>query len=111
MLVIEDRPYFDSVVAHAKSVGLYEGDQSGCLKDRLDYLRNYRDPVTTRTRLFRDFAPYSFSFVIEVKRDEDWRLLFNGGLIFHGAHDGCGSGAAPTYAVTLTPTSGWAIHT
>ena len=40
-----------------------------------------------------------------------WTTWFNGGLIFHGAHDGHGSGAAPTFAVSLTPTTGWSIHT
>jgi hypothetical protein len=37
--------------------------------------------------------------------------ILSGGLIFHGKHDGFGSGSAPTFAVTLEPTSGWAIHT
>lgn len=52
--------------------------------------------------LFGDGAPFSFT----------WRaggLL--GGLLFHGPHDGFGSGEAPTFAVTLTPTYGWQIHT
>jgi hypothetical protein len=52
--------------------------------------------------VFGDGAPLSFT----------WRaggLL--GGLLFHGPHDGFGSGGAPTFAVTLTPTFGWKIHT
>jgi hypothetical protein len=52
--------------------------------------------------LFSDGAPLSFT----------WRaggLL--GGLLFHGPHDRYGSGGAPTFAVTLTPTYGWQIHT
>lgn len=36
---------------------------------------------------------------------------FNGGLIFHGNHDGFGNGSAPSFAVTLNPTNGWSIHT
>ena len=52
--------------------------------------------------LFADGAPLSFT----------WRAggLF-GGLLFHGPHDRYGSGGAPTFAVTLTPTYGWQIHT
>ena len=52
--------------------------------------------------LFGDGAPLSFT----------WRAggLF-GGLLFHGSHDRYGSGGAPTFAVTLTPTYGWQIHT
>jgi hypothetical protein len=63
-------------------------------------------------RLFKDFAPYSFGFVIEAKNAQgEWSTWFHGGLLFHGAHDGNGSGAAPTLAVTLGPSVGWVIHT
>jgi hypothetical protein len=34
-----------------------------------------------------------------------------GGLLFHGPHDGFGSGSGPTFAVSLSPTVGWSIHT
>lgn len=65
-----------------------------------------------RVRLSPDFAPMSFYFVIEKKNDKgEWTTLFNGGLLFHGRHDGNGSGAAPTLAVTLTPEQGWSLHT
>jgi Domain of unknown function (DUF4120) len=117
MLSIQDQKHFDDVVAFAKQVGLYERhDDNGnsTLKSRLDYLEKYggTDNDRTRVRLFRDFAPYSFAFLIERKDDRDeWRTLFNGGLLYHGPHDGHGSGGAPTLAVTLTPTTGWAIHT
>lgn len=55
-----------------------------------------------QAELFGDGAPLSFT----------WRAggLF-GGLLFHGPHDGFGSGGAPTFAVTLTPSHGWQIHT
>ena len=66
----------------------------------------------TRVRLFRDFAPYSFAFVIEAKNAQgEWTTWFHGGLLLHGAHDGNGSGSAPTLAVTLSPVTGWSIHT
>lgn len=58
--------------------------------------------------LDKDFAPYSFRFAV---RDEKGKFVFNGGLVFHGAHDGQGSGQAPTFSVCLTPTTGWRLHT
>lgn len=42
---------------------------------------------------------------------EKWFFWFNGGLIFHGDHDGGGDGGMPTLSVCLQPTDGWAIHT
>lgn len=112
MLVIEDRAYFDEVVAFAKRAELYESEANGALKAKLDYLERYgRDPERTRVRLFRDSAPYSFGFVIEKKVGEEWHHLFTGGLLFHGSHDGHGSGSGPTFALTITPTTGWSIHT
>lgn len=119
MLVIENQQYFDEVVAFAKTAGLYENknDQNTSLKNRLDYLEKYGgkgDDGTDRmrVRLRPDGAPYSFSILIETKnKANEWELLFNGGLLFHGAHDGHGSGAGPTFACTLSPTTGWSIHT
>jgi len=35
----------------------------------------------------------------------------HGGLLYHGPHDGFGSGSAPVFAVTLEPCDGWSIHT
>lgn len=40
-----------------------------------------------------------------------WGGGYNGGIIFHGPYDNFGSGGAPTFAVTLTPTHGWSVHT
>jgi Domain of unknown function (DUF4120) len=117
MLVIENKPFFDEVVAFAKRVDLYEGDSNASLKNRLDYLARYGGKKPdgtdkTRARLFKDGAPYSFGFVIEAQdANGDWTTWFNGGLLFHGPHDGHGSGSAPTFAVSLTPTTGWSIHT
>lgn len=36
---------------------------------------------------------------------------YNGGIIFHGSHDGYGSGSAPTFSVCINPTDGYSIHT
>jgi len=122
MIDVQDQKHFEDVVAFAKRVGLYEPtddcrNQNQFLKNRLDYLATYGGKLEdgtgkTRARLFRDFAPHSFGFVIEAKnRTGEWTTWFNGGLLFHGPHDGNGSGAAPTLAVTMEPTVGWSIHT
>ena len=84
----------------------------------LDYLDNYSSqPV--RCTLYRDWAPMSLTFTIERQeelgapkdREQRWAHWFNGGLIYHGSHDGYGSGSAPTLSVTVGPTDGWSIHT
>lgn len=108
------------------------------LQDRLDYLATYAiheqdgdPPDKTITILHPDFAPLSFTFGIYAKANpgkgynwsehagllrnrpelEGYTMWFNGGLIYHGSHDGYGSGSAPTFSVTLTKTRGWSIHT
>lgn len=119
MLVIEDQSHLDEVVAFAKKSGLYDdnGKNNNALASRLKYLENYggkdgEGNDRMRVRLMPDIAPMSFYFVIEKRTDTgEWALLFNGGLLFHGRHDGNGSGSAPTFAVTHEPTVGWSIHT
>jgi len=92
---------------HAEKAGLVED-----LQKNLDYLGTYAGAERTRCRLFPDFAPYSFEFVMEKLDSEgQWKRWFNGGLVYHGGHDGHGSGSAPTLAVTVSPTTGWSIHT
>ena len=60
-------------------------------------------------KLYSDFAPLSLYF--EISRDG--KFILNGGFIFHGPHDGFGSGSAPTFSVCLAPEkeTGWSIHT
>jgi hypothetical protein len=59
-----------------------------------------------------DSAPLSLSFIMKRRTsDEDGNPVFNGALIFHGPHDGYGSGGAPTFAVDLSGTLGWSVHT
>ncbi len=113
MLLIEDQKHFDEVVDFAKKANLYDTETHGALRRNLEYLENYGgDATKVRARLYRDWAPYSFGFVMERRTAAgEWTTWFNGGLIYHGNHDGHGSGSAPTYAVTLTPTTGWSIHT
>ena len=61
----------------------------------------------SETTLYEDFSPKSFYFV----RYKESEFVGNGGIIFHGKHDGYGSGNAPTFSVSLTPVNGWQIHT
>jgi hypothetical protein len=57
--------------------------------------------------LYSDFAPLSMEFSITEKGNH----ILNGGFIFHGPHDGFGSGGAPTFSVSFTKEVGWSIHT
>jgi len=121
MLIIENQAHFEEVIAFAKRSGKYEPaaseESNSYLKNRLDYLENYggKDAVgesRMRVRLFKDFAPYSFGFVIERRgAGGEHTQLLTGGLLFHGSVDGYGSGSAPTFSVTQTPVDGWQIHT
>ncbi len=111
MLVIErdGKEQLREAFKVARSLGM--SDQ---LKQRLRYLDTYAehdDRGRTQCRLFEDFAPHSFYFVMK-RRQEDgsYKRWFNGGLIFHGAHDNGGDGGAPTFSVSLVPATGWQIH-
>jgi hypothetical protein len=106
MLLIEEKEYYDTVLEFAEKTG-----QRDLLQKELDYLANFSDPQTTRARLFKDFAPQSFYFIMEKKKGDTWVRWFNGGLIYHGPHDNGGDGGAPTFSVNLTPTHGWSVHT
>lgn len=92
---------------HAKANNLANN-----LQQKLDYLENYGGSEKTQCRLFPDFAPWSFQFTMcKLNPQGEWTYWFNGGLIYHGSHDGHGSGAAPTFSVTILSTTGWSIHT
>lgn len=56
--------------------------------------------------LAHDFAPLSFFFYFE-----GGNTRMNGGVIFHGQHDGGGDGGAPTFSVNVTEADSWEIHT
>ena len=91
------------------------------LQNCLDRLKQVEENLQQRfptsdieTQIYPDFAPLSFEFVrCEYRNGRDHRPHFmsNGGIIFHGKHDGFGSGSAPSFSVTLEPTNGWSIHT
>lgn len=94
---------------HATQIGLADS-----LERQLETLRSFggNPEGSFRAVLYPDFAPHSFAFVIERRGpDGSWWTVLTGGLLFHGPHDGHGSGAMPTLAVTLEPVHGWSIHT
>lgn len=75
-----------------------------CLSRFLQIEENY--PGTVH-KIATDFAPRSFGFTRYVNDNP----TTSGGIIYHGKHDGYGSGGAPTFSVSMTPTTGWSIHT
>lgn len=78
----------------------------------LEEMQQTDRPLRHQCLLSRDFAPLSFGFCIYRYRAETgFNPGLSGGLLYHGSHDGFGSGDFPTLAVTLTPADGWRIHT
>lgn len=93
--------------AYADKVGLRTQ-----LETKLAYLDRYAAPRRSRCVLSPDFAPHSFNFTMELEtKDGEWTVWFEGGLVYHGPHDGHGSGALPTLTVSIDPAMGWQIHT
>lgn len=110
MLVDRTDGYLDEVKASPQAQQI-TGRHS--LATMLEYLDTYAEHRQTRCLLFKDWAPLSFAFLMEVKDEEtgEYQRWFNGGLIFHGQHDNGGDGGAPTFSVNLNPVDGWTIHT
>jgi hypothetical protein len=106
MLEVKCPELLDEAKAFADKAGLAVN-----LQQNLDFLDNYAGKENTVCVLSKDFALLSFNFTVYRLINGERKLWFNGGLLFHGSHDGHGSGAAPTLAVTLEPTTGWSIHT
>ena len=109
-LKIQNQDHYDAVLTFAEKAGLRQQ-----LEEKLQYLATYAEHGErgkTQCTLRRDFAPYSFEFVIE-RRDADgqYQPWFVGGLIYHGTHDNGGDGSYPSLAVTLQPVNGWSVHT
>lgn len=107
MLVVKDKKHFKEVKKFAEKIG-----KESNLQQALDYLDRYSGEGRTRCTLYKDFAPFSFEFLMERKKEDgEFEPWFNGGIVWHGPEDGYGSGAAPALSVTLEPTHGWSIHT
>lgn len=67
-------------------------------------LRHWNNPIV----IGRDFEIMSFTFREKLPSG---RTGICGGIIYHGPRDGFGSGAAPTFSVTLDQAEGYRIHT
>ncbi len=89
---------------YAKSIG------SDTLQQCIDRLKQVDENMETETTISNDFAPRSFYFQ---RTDRNDRHSGNGGIIFHGPHDGYGSGSAPSFSVSLDDSKEirWQIHT
>lgn len=83
-----------------------KGDDSllNSVMRRVEAAENYKGPVI----IMEDIKDYSFYFV---HYNKDVEFVMNGGIVFHGSHDGGGNGSAPTFSVNITPQNGWSTHT
>lgn len=114
MLKIHCPERFHEAKAHAKKLG---GKAAASLGYCLQRMASYgQTPGRYVTHLGNDFAPLSFSFWVEdtnFPEDDRRRCWFNGGIIFHGSHDGGGDGMGPTFSVSLSQdrSERWEIHT
>ena len=101
-LIVKCPEHLDAVLLFADAT-----NQRAQLDAQLNRLFDFL-PDGWTVELYSDFAPYSFAWT---EFDPTHRRCINGGLIYHGSHDGGGNGGAPTFSVCLTPTTGWSIHT
>lgn len=83
------------------------GDRS--LQNCIDRLKKWSRPITIGC----DFDELSFTFREDVTLEEHYKGVtgVNGGIIYHGARDGFGSGEGPTFSVCMEKTEGYQIHT
>jgi hypothetical protein len=82
--------------------------QRAQFESRLSDLYRFTSAEGYTIMLYEDFAPMSFYWE-EIAPNS--KRAMNGGLIYHGLHDGGGNGDAPTFSVSLEPCQGWAVHT
>lgn len=112
MLIIEDMAAYNEAYKFAQDT-----EQLDSLNQQLEYLAKYschdESPDQTRCLLFGDWAPYSFTFIMQKRNPKtgEFEYWFYGRCTYHGPHDNGGDGGAPTFSVCLTPTTGWSIHT
>ena len=76
-----------------------------CMRRLEDVAKAYPE---AKCVIYNDHAPMSLYFNISDARNE---RIMNGGIIYHGSHDGFGSGSAPTFSVAIDETNGWGLHT
>jgi len=80
---------------------------SSTFQSCLDTLVRLANGVHGRTRLYMDFSPLSLGWAVLRPDGSCWMA---GGLIYHGPHDGYGSGGPPSFCVSLSGEAGWQIH-
>jgi hypothetical protein len=103
MITDKSNSRLDEIKTFAKENNLMES-----FNETFSRFETYSDKGYTVT-LYSDFAPHSLYFEITMNE----KFILNGGFIFHGPHDGYGSGGAPTFSVCIDPDDkpGWSIHT
>lgn len=102
---VHNQEHLDGVCEFARKAGKVDS-----LTECFEQLERIANNRKSKVKLFSDFAPQSFYFEIYAAESPD-KVLLNGGVIFHGAHDRGGDGGLPTLSVCLNPTDGWSIHT
>lgn len=100
-VINETGDYYKDVIAFAEKMNLLESFDEAMNSMRRKTKNGYT------VKIYRDFAPYSFSFVQYYNGKE----AGNGGIIYHGPDDNFGSGGAPTFSVSLDNKHGWSVHT
>ena len=112
MLKVMCEEHLAAVRAHADALGA-QARQS--LEEQLSYLEHFAGD-TCECELSKDFAPWSFSFVLyKVLEGQERRRWFNGGLIYYGPRES-GVGA-PQLSVSLNvftdagAKARWEVHT
>ena len=110
MLVVFCPEHMEAVRVFARSVGAEEK-----LEARLRYLGSYGgDGDIVRASIYQDWAPWSFTFVMEKRQDDGWARWFAGGLVYSGPGQPL-DGSAPAFTVSLDPDCGrehdWSVHT
>lgn len=90
-----------------KSLTKKKGDYS--LDKRIEELRRWTNPIV----IGYDHDEMSFTFREDLPEDLRYKGVrpVNGGIIYHGARDGFGSGNGPTFSVTIDKAEGYLIHT
>lgn len=116
MILPQDVDYYNQVCDFANNNDLFEQ-----FKQQIDFLDTYANRpgcmydidkgMNTRCKLYKDFAPYSFQFVMEkTDNGKDWKFWFNGGLIYQGPTQPL-DGSFPALTVSFNKNTGWSIHT
>lgn len=91
------KEHYDKVVHYARSIG------DTTLQECIDRLKQWEQnsALPCEIEIHYDWAPYSFLFK---QRYADGKLGIVGGLVYHGSPD-------RSCCFSLTPITGWAIHT